>query len=138
MACCVGLVTEQIFRCNSHKSVDMGCGVSKMSDMETTQVAVPHDLFHAIAEEMCDFSLDIFGTNHVDETIDDEHFSGDILKWAGAHIDIEVTFHVYAYEPHNDYAEYYAIIDGEITYNGITYSVHLNTWNGDGDGVEII
>lgn len=100
--------------------------------MNTATITSHHD-FETIAEAMCDMSLDIFTDTHIVETITaDEHDDELVRLWEGAELDLVVSFHVEAYEPHNDYAEYYPIIDGTVTYKGVAYSVRYSAWDGDG------
>jgi len=100
--------------------------------MNTATITSHHD-FETIAEAMCDMGLDIYAETHIVETITaDEHDDELVRLWEGAELDLVVTFHVEADEPYNDYCEYYPIIDGEVTYKGVTYSVRYSAWDGDG------
>lgn len=110
-----------------------------MYNMTTTQDTTVIDQFiNALTEEVADASFDIYKTTNVKATINDDEFTDIMAQWIGAQIDVDVSFHVYCDEPYNDYAEYYPIVDGTVTYEGVTYKFHANVWNGDGDMCEVV
>lgn len=120
-------------------SVDICCVMTKMYNMTTTQDTTVIDQFiHALTEEMADAPFDIYETTSLKATINDDEFTDIMAQWIGAQIDVTVAYHVYADEPYNDYWEYYPIVDGTVTYEGVTYKFHANVWNSEGDMCEVV